>query len=101
MNLVEQMEKGVEVENEDEVGVEGANPYFFTPIEIQDDENGEPLGRSLVIQRLLLTRRRELNDQRQEIFGHDVPPTRGFVTLSLIVAMWRISLLRVWLPNWG
>lgn len=68
MNLVEQVEERAEVENKDEVGVEGADPYSFTSNEIQDDENGEPLGRSLVIQRLLLTLRRELNDQRQVIF---------------------------------
>ena len=68
LNVVEQVEEGAEVENEDEVGVEGADPYSFTSNEIQENEEGEPLGRSLVIQRLLLTLRRELNDQRQEIF---------------------------------
>ena len=49
MNLVEQVEEKAKVENEDEVGVEGVDPYSFALNKIQDDEKGEPLGRSLVI----------------------------------------------------
>ena len=49
MNLVEQVEEYTEVEEKDEVGDEGVDPYSFTPNEIQDDEKGEFLGRSLVI----------------------------------------------------
>ena len=57
------MEGKAKVENEDDVGVAGADPYSVTLNEIQDDEEGMPLGRDLlVIQRLLLTPRKELND---------------------------------------
>ena len=62
MNLVEQVEEKAELENED-VGIESVDPYSFTPNEIQDNEEGVPLGRSLVIQRLLLTPRSELDNQ--------------------------------------
>ena len=63
------MEGKAKVENEDDIGVAGADPYSIIPNEIQDDEEGMPLGKDLlVIQRLLLTLRKELNDQRQEIF---------------------------------
>ena len=63
VNLVEQVEREAKVENEDDVGLTGADPYYFTPNEIQDDEEGVALERDLlVIQRLLLTPRKELND---------------------------------------
>ena len=39
-----------------------ANPYAYDPNEVQEDEDGMPLGRSLVIQRLLLTLRVEFDD---------------------------------------
>ena len=48
MNLVEQVEKEAEVENENEVGVKGVDPYSFALNKIQDHGKDEPLGRSLV-----------------------------------------------------
>ena len=39
-----------------------ANPYVYDPNEVQEDEEGMSLGRSLVIQRLLLTPRVEYRD---------------------------------------
>ena len=45
-----------------------ANPYAYDPNEVQEDEEGVPLGWSLVIQRLLLTPRVKYGDQRNEIF---------------------------------
>ena len=69
MNLIKQVEGEAKVENEDDIEVGGADSYSFTPNEIQDDEKCVPLGRDLlVIQRLLFTPRKELNDQGQEIF---------------------------------
>ena len=44
------------------------DPNAYDPNEVQEDEEGVPLGRSLVIQRLLLTPRVEYGDQRNEIF---------------------------------
>ena len=52
----------VNLEEQVDEETEGADPYSFTPNEIQDDDEGELLGSSLVIQRLLFTPRRELND---------------------------------------
>ena len=40
--------EGVKVYND-------ADPYVYNPNEVREDEEGVPLGRSLVIQRLLLT----------------------------------------------
>ena len=45
-----------------------ANSYTYDPNEIQEDEEGMPLGRSLVIQRLLFTPKVECSDQWNEIF---------------------------------
>ena len=45
-----------------------ADPYAYNLDDIQEDEEGMPSGRSLVIQRLLLTPRVEYGDQRNEIF---------------------------------
>ena len=45
-----------------------ADPYAYDLNDVQEDEEGVPLGRSLVIQRLLLTPRVEYGDQRNEIF---------------------------------
>ena len=39
-----------------------ADPYAYDPNVVQEDEEGVPLGRFLVIQRLLLTPRVEYND---------------------------------------
>ena len=64
MNLVVEEER----EQEGEGMYNDANPYAYNPNEVQEDEEGVPLGRSLVIQRLLLTPRVEYSDQRNEIF---------------------------------
>ena len=39
-----------------------ADPYAYDPNEVQEDEEGMPLGRFLVIKRLLLTSRVEYGD---------------------------------------
>ena len=39
------------------------DPYAYDPNEVQEDEEGMPLRRSLVIQRLLLTPRVKYGDQ--------------------------------------
>ncbi|GFY96435.1 hypothetical protein Acr_11g0007410 [Actinidia rufa] len=44
------------------------DPYSYDPNEFQDDEEGEYLGRSLVIQKLLLTPKRVDSSQRHKIF---------------------------------
>ena len=44
------------------------DPYAYDPNEVQEDEEGVPLGRSLVIQRLLLTPRVGYGDQQNETF---------------------------------
>ena len=44
------------------------DPYAYDPNEVQEDEEGVPLGWSLVIQRLLLTPRVEYDDQQNKIF---------------------------------
>ena len=44
------------------------DPYASDPNEVQEDEKGMSLGRSLVLQRLLLTLRVDYGDQRNEIF---------------------------------
>ena len=44
------------------------DPYVYDPSEVQEDEKGMSLGRSLVVQRLLLTLRVDYSDQRNEIF---------------------------------
>ncbi|GFS36656.1 hypothetical protein Acr_00g0047270 [Actinidia rufa] len=56
-------------EEEDGRDNEGeADPYSYDPNEFQDDEEGEYLGRSLVIQKLLLTPKRVDSSQRHKIF---------------------------------
>ena len=45
-----------------------ANPYVYDPNEVQENEDGMPLGRSLVIQRLLRIPRLEYGDRWNEIF---------------------------------
>ena len=42
--------------------------YAYDPNEVQEDEEGVPLGRSLVIHRLLLTLRAKYGDLQNEIF---------------------------------
>ena len=45
-----------------------ADPYAYDPNKVQENEGGVPLGRYLVIQRLLRTPSVEYSDQRNEIF---------------------------------
>ena len=54
-------QKGEEVYND-------IDPYDYDLNEVQEYEKGMSLGRSLVIQRLLLTLRVDYGDQRNEIF---------------------------------
>ena len=68
MNLVVAEEGKVEGEQKGEEVYNDADPYAYDPNEVQEDEEGMPLGQSLVIQRLLLTLRVEYGDQRNEIF---------------------------------
>ena len=68
MNLVVAEKDEVQGEQKGEEVYNDANPYAYDPNEVQEDEEGVPLGRSLVIQRLLLTPRVEYDDQRNEIF---------------------------------
>ncbi|GFY96487.1 hypothetical protein Acr_11g0007930 [Actinidia rufa] len=64
VNLVELV-----LEEEDDGNDEGdADTYSYDPNEFQDDEEGEYLGRSLVIQKLLQTPKRVDSSQRQKIF---------------------------------
>ncbi|GFZ07641.1 hypothetical protein Acr_19g0005780 [Actinidia rufa] len=74
VNLVEPVP-----EEEDGGDDEGdVDPYSYDPNEFQDDEEGEYLGRSLVIQKLLLTPKRVDSSQRpQESFEDGVPSTSG------------------------
>ena len=55
MNLVVEKEGVAKGEQEGEEVYNNANPYAYDPNGVQEDEEGMPLGRSLVIQRLLLT----------------------------------------------
>ena len=55
MNLVVEKEGMAKGEQEGEEVYNDANPYAYDPNGVQEDEEGMPLGRSLVIQRLLLT----------------------------------------------
>ena len=68
VNLVVAKKGEAKGEQEDEEVYNDADPYANNPNEVQEDEEGVPLGRSLVIQRLLLTPRVEYSDQQNEIF---------------------------------
>ena len=68
MNLVGVKEGEAEGEQEGEKVYNDADPYAFDPNDVQKDEESMPLGRSLVIQRLLLTPRVDYDDQSNEIF---------------------------------
>ena len=68
MNLVAKEEGEVEDDQEGEKEYNDTDPYAYDPNEIQEDEEGVPLGRSLVIQRLLLTPKVDYSNQRNEIF---------------------------------
>ena len=62
MNLVVAKESEVEGEQEGEEVYNDIDLYAYDPNEVQEDEEGVPLGQSLVIQRLLLTPRVEYCD---------------------------------------
>ena len=62
VNLVVAEEGEVDGEQEGEEVYNNVEPYAYDPNEVQEDEEGVPLGRSLVIQRFLLTPRVEYGD---------------------------------------
>ena len=68
VNLVVAEEGEVNDEQEGEEAYNDADLYAYDPNEVDEDEEGVPLGRSLVIQTFLLTPRVEYGDQRNEIF---------------------------------
>ena len=68
MNPVVAEEGEVNGEQEGKEVYNDVDPYAYDPNEVQEDEESVPLGRSLVIQRLVLTPRVEYGDQRNEIF---------------------------------
>ena len=68
MNLVVVEKDKVDSEQEGEEVYNDVDLYAYDPNEVQEDEEGMPLRRSLVIQRLLLTPRVEYGDQQNEIF---------------------------------
>ena len=55
------------------------DPYAYDPNEVQEDEEGMPLGRFLVIQRLLLTLRWNKVISGMRSSEHDAPLVRGSV----------------------
>ena len=62
MNLVVAEEGEVDGEQKGEEVYNDVDPYAYDPNEVQEDEESVPLGRSLVIQRFLLTPRVEYGD---------------------------------------
>ena len=68
MNVVVVEEGETNGEQEGEEVYNDIDPYASDPNEVQEDEKGMSLGRSLVLQRLLLTLRVDYGDQRNEIF---------------------------------
>ena len=62
MNLVVAEKGEVEGEQDNEEVYNDVDSYAYDPNEVQEDEEGMPLGQSLVIQRLLLTLRVEYGD---------------------------------------
>ena len=66
MNLVEQVHEDEEEEFEEEEG--DVNSYPYNPNEIQEEEEGELLRRSLVIQKSVLAPKRWEPSQRHNIF---------------------------------
>ena len=68
MNVVGVEEGETKGEQEGEEVYNDTDPYAYDPNKVQEDEKGMSLGRSLVVQRLLLTPRVDYGDQRNEIF---------------------------------
>ena len=86
MNLVVAKEGEVDGEQEGEEVYNDVDPYAYDPNEVQEDEEGVPLGRSLVIQTFLLTPRVEDGDQRNEIFRAQCTISKRVYDISLTVA---------------
>ena len=86
MNLVVAKEGEVDGEQEGEEVYNDVDPYAYDPNEVQEDEEGVPLGRSLVIQTFLLTPRVEYGDQRNEIFRAQCTISKRVYDISLTVA---------------
>ena len=63
MNLVEAKEGEAVGEQEGEEVDNDANPYAFDPNNVQKDEENMPLGRSLVIYRLLRSEERRVGKE--------------------------------------
>ena len=68
MNVVGVEEGETKGEQEGEEVYNDTDPCAYDPNEVQEDEKGMSLGRSLVVQKLLLTPRVDYGDQRNEIF---------------------------------
>ena len=68
MNVVVVEEGETNGDQEGEEVYNDIDPYASDPNEVQEDEKGMSLGRSLVLQRLLLTPRVEYGNQWNEIF---------------------------------
>ena len=68
MNVVVAEEGETNGEQEGEKVCNDTDPCAYDPNKVQEDEKGMSLGRSLVVQRLLLTPRVDYGDQRNEIF---------------------------------
>ena len=68
MNLMVAKEGEAEDEHESKEVYNDADPYAYDSSEVQEDGEGVPLRRSLVIQMLLLTPRVEYDYQQNEIF---------------------------------
>ena len=68
MNVVVAEEGETNGEQEGEEVCNDTDPYAYDPNKVQEDEKGMSLGRSLVVQKLLLTPRVDYGDQRNEIF---------------------------------
>ena len=78
MNLVVAEEGEVDDEQKGENVCNDVDPYAYDPNEVQEDEEGVPLGQSLVIQRLLLTPwNMVISGMRSS--EHDAPSVRGSV----------------------
>ena len=78
MNPVVAEEGEVNGEQEGKEVYNDVDPYAYDPNEVQEDEEGVPLGQSLVIQRLLLTPwNMVISGMRSS--EHDAPSVRGSV----------------------
>ena len=79
MNVVVVEEGETNGEQEGEEVCNDTDPCAYDPNEVQEDEEGVPLGRFLVIQRLLLTLRWNMVISGMRSSEHDAPLVRGSV----------------------